>query len=52
MLSTLNAAALIGIDAIRVTVETNVAAAQEAFRNKFPTDRTLTPSLLVVNPRQ
>jgi hypothetical protein len=37
---------------IVVTVDSNVTAAQEAFRQKFPTDRTLTPSLLVVNPGQ
>jgi hypothetical protein len=37
---------------IVVTVDSNVAAAQEAFRQKFPADKILMPSLLVVNPRQ
>lgn len=38
--------------AIVITVETNTAAAQAAFQKKFSTDRSLTPSLLVVKPRQ
>ena len=37
---------------IAVTVDSNVAAAQAAFKQKFSTDRTLTPSLLVVEPHQ
>jgi hypothetical protein len=37
---------------IAVSVDSNTAEAQEAFRRKFSTDRSLTPSLLVVKPRQ
>jgi len=37
---------------IVISVETNTAAAQTAFRQKFSTDKTLTPALLVVKPRQ
>lgn len=34
-----------------VTVDSNLAAAQAVFRQKFPTDATLQPALLVVKPR-
>jgi hypothetical protein len=37
---------------VAVSVESNAAAAQEAFRQKFPNDRGLTPSLLVVKLRK
>ena len=37
---------------VAVSVESNAAAAQEAFRQKFPNDRSLTPSLLVVKLRK
>lgn len=35
-----------------VSVESKPAEAQEAFRRKFSTDRSITPSLLVVKPRK
>ena len=34
----------------RVSVETNTPAALDAFRQKFKTDKSLTPSLLAVKP--
>jgi hypothetical protein len=37
---------------IAVAVDSNPAAAQEAFRRKFPNDREVIPSLLVVTPRR
>jgi len=35
-----------------VAVASDTAAAQAAFKQKFPTDRIITPSLLVVQPHQ
>lgn len=42
--------ALVTGGGIAVAVDQNVAAAQEAVRQKFGTDRLLTPALLVVKP--
>jgi hypothetical protein len=33
---------------IQVSVQSNVASAQAAFKQKYPTDRNITPSLLIV----